>query len=251
MATLTDLPVGFRSGTHAPKALLRVALLEDSPEEAMAMKALLDTNGMEVSHQSRADAFLEMLRRDSFDALVLDWNVPGLTGYEVLRRVRDDLGLKVPVIMVTARGGEFEVVQALQGGADDYVVKPWRPFELLARLRVLTRAAPQRANGGAEESWAGWSFDTVDRRVTHGALSVQLSRKEFEVARVLFRHLGQPVSREHLNQVVWGGGTQSRTVDTHVSRVRVRLDLSVAQGFQLQAIYGFGYRLDQLQSEAA
>ena len=72
-------------------------------------------------------------------------------------------------------GGEFEVVQALQGGADDYVVKPWRPFELLARLRVLTRAAPQRANGGAAESWAGWSFDSVDRRVTHGALSVQLS----------------------------------------------------------------------------
>lgn len=249
MVTLNDLPVGFRSGATLP--LVRVALLEDSPEEAMAVKELLLAHRMDVSHQSRADTFLEMLRRDSFDVLVLDWNVPGMTGYEVLRRVRDELGLSVPVVMVTARGGEFEVVQALQGGADDYVVKPWRPFELLARLRVLTRSLPKRAGGASEETWAGWQFDCVDRWVSHGDTAVQLSRKEFEVARVLFRHLGQPVSREHLNQTVWSGATQSRTVDTHVSRVRVRLDLTVANGFQLQAIYGFGYRLDQLTVDAA
>lgn len=248
--SMNNLPLTFRSGSAT--TVRRVALLEDSPEEAMAFKELLNANGMEVSHQSRADAFLDMLYRDSFDVLVLDWNVPGMTGYEVLRRVRDDLRLSVPVIMVTARGGEFEVVQALQGGADDYVIKPWRPFELLARLRVLTRTAPQRARGGeSEESWAGWVFDGVEQRVRHGDRSLELSRKEFEVARMLFRHLGQPVSREHLNQAVWGGGTVSRTVDTHVSRIRVRLGLTVENGFQLQAIYGFGYRLDWLQEQQA
>lgn len=244
--SMNNLPVAFRSGSAA--TLKRVALLEDSPEEAMAAKELLSANHMEVSHQSRADAFLDMLYRDSFDVLMLDWSVPGMTGYEVLRRVRDDLKLRVPVIMVTARGEEFEVVQALQGGADDYVIKPWRPFELLARLRVLTRAPLQRAGGVDQETWAGWVFDGVELRVSHGDFSLQLSRKEFEVARMLFRHLGQPVSREHLNQTVWGGGTASRTVDTHVSRIRVRLGLTADKGFQLQAIYGFGYRLDWLRN---
>jgi len=247
MATLNNLPVSFRAG-QSGETLKRVALLEDSPEEAQALAALLGANGMEVRHQARAKAFLEMLRRDSFDVLVLDWCVPDATGYEVLCKVRDDLRSSVPVLMLTARSGEFEVVQALNGGAGDYIVKPWRPFELLARLKVLMRGAAALSGTPYEEVIAGWRFDAAQRQVSHGALSVRLAGKEFEVARLLFRHLGRSVSREHITQTVWGGDAPSRTVDTHVSRVRGRLGLTAANGFQLQSIYGFGYRLDRLPS---
>lgn len=245
MATLNNLPVSFRAG-HSDETLRRVALLEDSPEEAQALKELLGANGVEVRHQTRAETFLNMLRRDSFDVLILDWNLPDATGYEVLRKVRDDLGLSIPVLMLTARSGEFEIVQALSGGASDYVIKPWRPFELLARLKVLMRGPVSAQRAPYQEVIEGWCFDAAQRQVSHGEVAVRLAGKEFEVARLLFRHLGRSVSREHITQTVWGGDAPSRTVDTHVSRVRVRLGLTAANGFQLQSIYGFGYRLDRV-----
>ena len=248
MTRLNDLPVSFRSGDEG-LARRRVALLEDSAEEALAVQEWLGYNGMDVHHRTRAEAFFDMLRRDSFDVLVLDWNVPDLTGYEVLRRVRHDLRLETPVLMLTARTGEVEVVQALNAGADDYLAKPWRSLELLARLRALMRGPRGPQGGTVAESIDGWTFDTVQCVARRGDVEVRLPRKEFEVARLLFHNLGRALSREHINQVVWSGGAHTRTVDTHVSRVRTGMGLTVANGYRLQAIYGFGYRLDRLEAQ--
>lgn len=232
--------------SDAQAARRRIALLEDSPAEAQAVIELLLNNGHEVAHQKRGEAFLEMLRRDSFDILILDWSVPDLSGYAVLRHVRDDLRSNVPVLMLTARGGEFEVVQALNGGANDYLVKPWRPFELLARLQVLLRSVGSQSAEPRNDEIEGWHFSAARRTVRNGDEEFRLPLKEFEVARLLFRHLGQPLSREHLNQALWAGQAASRTIDTHVSRVRTHLGLTIDRGFQLQAVYGFGYRLDRV-----
>jgi DNA-binding response OmpR family regulator len=243
---LHDVPVSYRSnGGRAART--RVALLEDSPAEAQAVIELLANDGHDVVHLKSGEAFLDMLRRDSFDVLILDWNVPDLSGYGVLRRVRDDLQSGVPVLMLTARGGEFEVVQALNGGADDYLVKPWRPFELLARIQVLLRGAGSpSAERRDSDDIEDWHFDAGGQIIRNGTEEFRLPHKEFEVARLLFRHLGRPLSREHLNQSLWSGQAQSRTIDTHVSRVRTRLGLTIDKGFQLQAVYGFGYRLDRV-----
>lgn len=224
---------------------IRVALLESLPGEAIAVTDLLEKNGHIVVHQTNSEAFLDMLTHESFDMLLLDWSLHDLSGYDVLRRVREELHSNVPVLMITARGGELEVVQALNGGADDYMVKPWRPFELLARIQVLMRNATVQNAVPQEERIEGWNFNFVHKLVTHDGQSVKLPHKEFEVARLLFNHLGRPLSREHLKQSVWADDVNSRTIDTHVSRVRLRLGLTSENGFQLQAIYGFGYRLDK------
>jgi len=225
---------------------VRVALLESLPAEAIAVTDLLEKNGHNVVHQSNSDAFFEMLTREQFDMLLLDWSLHDLSGYDVLRRVRSELRSNVPVLMLTAREGEHEVVQALDGGADDYMVKPWRPFELLARIHALMRTASVQNAISQEERIDEWNFNFVHKLVTHDGLSVRLPRKEFEVARLLFNHLGRPLSREHLKHAVWADEVNSRTIDTHVSRVRLRLGLTLNNGFQLQAIYGFGYRLDKV-----
>ncbi|CAN5911492.1 response regulator transcription factor [soil metagenome] len=230
-------------------ARLRVALLEASIDEADTVKDLLRRNAHDVVHLANGDTFYDLLQRDSFDLLMLDWNVPGLSGYEVLRRVRVDMGSNVPVLMLTARAGEFEVVQALNGGADDYLVKPCRPFELLARINVLMRRLSVPTLAQSVEQIEGLHFDAAQRVVTRDGAAIKLTHKEFEVARLLFKHFGSPLSREHLNQSIWNGDAIARTIDTHVSRVRTQLGLTVENGFQLQAVYGFGYRLERLNAE--
>jgi DNA-binding response OmpR family regulator len=232
------------------EARLRVALLEDSIDEADTVKDLLRRNAHDVAHLANGDAFYDMLQRDSFDLLMLDWNVPGLSGYEVLRRVRGDMNSNVPVLMLTARAGEFEVVQALNGGADDYLVKPCRPFELLARINVLMRRLTVQTPAQSVEQIEGLNFDAAQRVVTRNGVEAKLTHKEFEVARLLFKHFGSPLSRKHLNQAIWNGDAVARTIDTHVSRVRTQLGLTVENGFQLQAVYGFGYRLERLGIES-
>lgn len=248
MASSPDSTVTYKSGqSQAPTMRTRVALLEDSPEEAAAVQNLLGQSGYDVVHQSNGKDFLDMLRRDTFDVLMLDWNVPDLSGYEVLLRVRGELQSNVLVLMLTARDGEFEVVQALNGGADDYLTKPWRPFELLARINALVRRPGQQGTMSLPDEIEGWHFDNVLKVISHdGKQTAKLTPKEFDVARLLFRHLGRPLSREHLKNSVWAEEVNLRTIDTHVSRVRTRLELTVEHGFQLQAIYGFGYRLDRV-----
>lgn len=245
MNTLQDISTSPRNG-KMPSPRLRVGLLESFPADANALTDLLEKNGHDVIHESNGDEFLSLVARESFDMLLLDWSPHDLSGYDVLRRVREELHSDVPVLMLTARSGELEVVQALNGGADDYMVKPWRPFELLARIQVLMRAARAQNIVSKEEYIEGWNFNFVHKLVTHDGLSVKLPHKEFEVARLLFGHLGRPLSREQLKHSVWADDVNSRTIDTHISRVRVRLGLTFENGFQLQAIYGFGYRLDRV-----
>ena len=184
MNTLQDISTPLRNG-KMPSPRLRVGLLESFPADANALTDLLEKNGHDVTHESNGDEFLSLVAREPFDMLLLDWSPHDLSGYDVLRRVREELHSDVPVLMLTARSGELEVVQALNGGADDYMVKPWRPFELLARIQVLMRAARAQNTVPKEECIEGWNFNFVHKLVTH-------------------------------------------------------------DGFQLQAIYGFGYRLDRV-----
>ena len=227
----------------------RIALLEDSPDEARAFVDLLAAHDCDVLHQRSGSDFLDMLRHESFDLLVLDWNLPGMTGLDVLRELRSgDEWTDVPVLMLTARTSELETVQALEGGANDYLAKPWRPYELVARIRVLTRRSHAQAQHGVEVH-LGFEFDTARQTVRGHGRDLTLPCKEFNVALLLFRQAGRPLSRAHLQQAVWHGqSTSGRTVDTHISRLRAKLGLTRENGFRLQSIHGIGYRLEHLDA---
>lgn len=191
--------------------------------------------------------FIRILARESFDLCLLDMNLPDMHGKEVLRWMREDRRDMTPVMFVTAQDTEDDVVAALQGGADDYLVKPVRRAELLARMdAVLRRVQPPTTDRRLE---AGpFIFELDHKAVFVDGEKVDLTEMEFELSLFLFRNIGRLLSRGHLLEAVWGrsAAIATRTVDTHISRVRTKLQLRPERGFRLTPTYNYGYRLERI-----
>jgi DNA-binding response OmpR family regulator len=235
-----------KSGLALPSASLRIALLEDNQIESSALVRLFQDNGYKIISCSLGVEFLKLLKRESFDLLILDWNVPDHSGIEVLHLLRHVQNLMTPVMMLTNRCSEYDIVQALNRGADDYLQKPWQPFEIIARANALLRRQ-HYVKVQQDESYSNFTLDSKLNQVTHKGKTVRLSNKEFLLAQLLFRHLGSPVSRAHITQTVWNNiHVEARTLDVHVSRLRQKLNLTMEEGFCLTSIYGYGYRLEKL-----
>jgi DNA-binding response OmpR family regulator len=240
-ASLTALP----SDTEG--AGLRIACLDDDVEQGERICALLQHAGHKVYVFNRGRALLGQLRCETFDLIVLDWEVPDVSGYDVLLTIRSQLRIPTPVLFLTHRDSESDVVQALQAGADDFLIKPARERELLARVSAMGRRARGPTPSQTTLNHAPFSIDVERREFTRDGVALELTRREFEVALLLFRNIGRVLSRGFIMDAVWGRGdtTTTRTVDMHVSRVRKVLGLSAAIGLRLTAVYGYGYRLEQ------
>jgi len=227
---------------------MRIALLEDDPSQSDLVRFWLAGAGHVCHAYDRSREFMRALARDSFDVLVLDWELPDVNGDEVLAWLRANGHDTVPVLFTTARDNEEDIVAALTAGADDYLVKPLRKQELLARIDALARRAGRAAAPGSGLKVAEFEID-VDRRViTRNGARVDLTQKDFDLATFLFRNVGNLVSRGHILESVWGRSPDlnTRTVDTHVSRLRSKLGLLPENGWRLSAIYQHGYRLERL-----
>jgi DNA-binding response OmpR family regulator len=178
---------------------------------------------------------------------VLDWRVPRVSGLEVLKHIRSVRGLKEPVLFLTSRTDEQDIIEALNAGADDYCTKPIRPQEFLARVAsLLRRTYPDRNDQDTTRCLLNYTFNKLDNAVHFDNKKVILSEKEFKLALFLFENHERAVSRERLMQEVWGGDGDalSRSLDVHVSWLRKKLDLSAtSDNLKLKPIYGFGYRL--------
>ena len=170
----------------------------------------------------------------------------------VLRWLREDRSNDTPVIFVTARDAEGDIVEALNNGADDYLVKPVRRLELMSRIEAVMRRARPSAKGTTLEV-GPYVFDLNHKHVTVDGEPVELTDKEYDLSVFLFRNIGRLLSRGHMLEAVWGrtANLATRTVDTHVSRVRSKLNLRPESGFRLVPTYNYGYRLEQLDDEAA
>lgn len=226
---------------------MRAAILEDDAEVAMALKSWLSAAGHEVVHYSNGAALLREQRRETFDFFLLDWQVPGASGDEVLRSLRGDLRVTAPILFVTARDAEEDVASVLEAGADDFLVKPIRRRELLARIdAVMRRLSPARTGGTIEIG--PYVADLAAREVRIGGVRADLTEKEFELAAFLFARPDSLVSKGHVAQSVWGHNESvvSRTVDVHVSKLRRKLGLGPERGLRLATVYGFGYRLERV-----
>lgn len=227
---------------------MRIALLEDEPNVAELMTLWLSDHGHAVSPYASGESLINALRRETYDLLVLDWLVPDIDGEKVLAWVRSHVEWPIPVIFVTQRDEEEDIVRILSQGADDYLVKPVRQRELLARISALARRAQLEEPQQAVLKFAPFTIDTRERTVSFGDRSVQLTQKELDLACFLFRNAGRILSRDHILESVWGHrpGMNTRTVDTHISRLRNKLDLTPASGWRLTGIYHHGYRLESL-----
>lgn len=232
---------------------MRIALLEDDEEVALWVIHILEAGGHGVDRFARGSALLRRCASESYDLFILDWELPDITGIEVLRTMRTQLVTQTPVLFLTHREGEADVVAALESGADDYLVKPPREQELLARIRVLARRGRETRSTQAPIAVGPYQIDPEHQQVLRNGQPVELAPREFQVALMLFQNVGKVISRAHLLLSIWGNATTtpSRTVDTHVSRVRVALGLSAANGVRLTPVYGYGYRLEAVPREVA
>ncbi len=230
---------------------MRIAVLEDDESQRDWMNSFLIALG-HVSHSfATAEALLRELRRENFDLLVLDWNLPDMSGLEVARWVRANIKARVPILFVTCHVDESDLVEALKAGADDYMCKPVRVPELLARLHALLRRAYPDQTGDVLAS-GDYVFDQKAKTLTVKGELVELKHREYELAYLLFSRLGELLSRKYLQESVWGGQADavSRTLDTHISRLRVKLDLRPENGYRLSSVYSLGYRLESLRSRS-
>ena len=228
---------------------MRIALLEDDQDQADLMVKWLSEAGHNCGHFTDGRDFLRNALRESYDLLMLDWMLPEMSGLEVLEKVRQSGKDFTPVIFITARDEESDVVRALEAGADDYMAKPVRYNELAARVAALGR----RASGGRDPDdmpeTSPYVFDLKRKTVRLGDDEVELTHREFDLALFMFRKAGRVVSRSHILESIWGmhgADLNTRTVDTHISRLRKKLNLNESNGWQLSAIYQHGYRLERL-----
>lgn len=231
---------------------MRIALLEDDKDLAAVLLRWLEEAGHQCHVFHDGKALQRVAARESFDLFLLDWQVPELSGPQVLAWLRADQKVEAPVLFATARDAEEDIVAALKAGADDYMVKPVRRFELLARIAALhRRATPEKPTDVL--SAGPLTLDVGKREARVEGAVVALTDKEFDVAVFLLRNLGSLLSRGHISESVWGRSADvpTRTVDTHMSRLRKKLQLSPEAGFRLTSVYNFGYRLDRVEAAPA
>jgi len=227
---------------------MRIASLEDDPEQAALIRKILGQAGFECESYATGASVLHALRERAFDLLLVDWHVPDMTGFEVVSWVRQKSGNMPPILFLTCHTEEDDIVAALSVGADDYMNKPIRAGELIARVRALLRRAYPEAVQEVEVIRRGsYCLDPRTRTVTVDGVRVELSPREYELALFLFRNMGRLLSREVVERSVWGRalGTGSRTLDTHMSRLRVKLALRMENGVHLASVYSHGYRLEE------
>jgi DNA-binding response OmpR family regulator len=232
---------------------MRIAILEDESDQmehlvrSLEHHLVLGDESVVCVRFDRGEPLRLALRRETFDLLVLDWNVPDLDGVDLLRWLRQHQQSAVPVIMLSSRSSERDVAAALSLGADDYLVKPLRPLELAARIKRLL--VKQEADVWKPvQRFGAWVFDRASSSVQieqeGGSQRFELTDRDFRLALALFRNLGRPVSRAYLMESMGlNGDLQSRALDTQIYRLRSRLGLGPSRGLQLQTVYGQGYRL--------
>lgn len=230
---------------------MRVAILEDDPDQAELTRRWLTNAEYSVDCYADGASFLRAVRRESFDLYVLDWVLPDLSGIEVLKKLRSEMSDFTPVVIVTARNEEQSIVRGLEAGADDYLVKPVRQAELVARLAAIFRRTAGLSGGEGKLDVTPYAINTSSKSVELHDAPVSLTNREFELAHFLFRNAGKMLSRGHILEAIWGIENKSvstRTVDTHMSRLRKKLDLRDENGWKLSAIYQHGYRLEKISS---
>ncbi|MBA0049453.1 response regulator transcription factor [Streptomyces sp. AJS327] len=225
--------------------MTRVLLAEDDASISEPLARALRREGYEVEVREDGPAALEAGLREGIDLVVLDLGLPGMDGLEVCRRLRTE-GHTFPVLVLTARADEVDTVVGLDAGADDYVTKPFRLAELLARVRALLR------RGGAAETAQpsaphGVRIDVESHRAWMGEEELQLTAKEFDLLRVLVRDAGRVVTREQLMREVWDTTwwSSTKTLDMHISWLRKKLRDDAANPRYIATVRGVGFRFEK------
>jgi DNA-binding response OmpR family regulator len=229
---------------------MHIGVLEDDEDQQALIQLWLTGSQHTCTLFATVATMISGLKGEHFDGLLLDWMLPDGSGADVLKWVRQNMGWQMAVVVLTARDDEATVLQALEAGADDFVVKPPKRLELIARVASATRRA---SPGGLPVLRLGaFEIDIPRHTLSMDGVPITLTQKEFDLAVYLFQSPAKLLSRDHLLNKVWGinADVDTRTVDTHVSRLRKKLSLDGTRGWKMSPVYGYGYRLDRVDDIA-
>jgi DNA-binding response OmpR family regulator len=223
---------------------MHIAFVEDDDDQQAVVCHWLTQAGHTVDAFATAQTFMDAVAQKNHDLLLVDWELPDHNGDRVIAWVRETLGWEVPVIVTTARGTEADIVTGLRVGADDYLVKPLKSLELLVRIETVGRRLKGRKQPVLHAG--AYDIDTERRQLRVQGQAIELTQKELDLAHYLFSNPGKLFSRHHLLDKIWGihAVIDTRTVDTHISRLRRKLKLNGEHGWQLLPVYGYGYRIE-------
>jgi DNA-binding response OmpR family regulator len=221
-----------------------VLVVDDEPTIAEILARYLERAGYRTQVAGDGLEAIEAAASQRPDLVVLDLMLPGLDGLEVMRRLRDQRPDRVAVILLTAKGEEADRVIGLRLGADDYVVKPFSPAELVARVDAVLRRVDHTAVPAAPLELSDMTIDPAARRVFVRGEEVQLTQREFDVLLFLARHPGQAFSRNQLMDAVWQYPfyTDTSTVTVHIRRLRAKIETDPGRPQHIQTVWGVGYR---------
>ncbi|MFT3778563.1 MAG: response regulator transcription factor [Ottowia sp.] len=218
-----------------------ILLVEDDPELAESTSRALRSQGWKVDVSARGEPVPRSVKQDAYDLVILDVGLPGIDGFETLRRLREQ-GSRTPVLMLTARDAVEDRVRGLEGGAEDYVVKPFALAELLARVRVLERRARRR--DGDTLQMGALRVDLDGRRAAIDGQPLDLSAREWEVLAFMLARAGKIVSKDDLMRSIagWDELMSENAIEVYVSRLRGRIEPA---GLRIRTIRGLGYLMEE------
>jgi two-component system, OmpR family, response regulator len=220
---------------------LRVLLIEDEVHLAETIRRGLVSEGFAVDVAHRGDVGFEAATSDQFDAIVVDIMLPGKSGYEIVRELRA-MGIWTPILVLSAKDGEYDLADAFDLGADDYLVKPFSFVVLFARLRALVRrGAPERP---AVLTAGDLELDPASRRVSRAGVELNLTPREFSILEFLMRHRGTVVSKSEIVRSIWDSNYtgDENIVEVYIGYLRRKVDLPLSAN-HIETVRGVGYRL--------
>jgi len=229
----------------------KVLVVDDEDSVRELIELYLKKEGFEVIHARDGKAALRLNGEHHPDLIILDLMLPGLDGWEVCRQIRTNS--KVPIIMLTARAEEVDRIVGLELGADDYVVKPFSPRELVARVKAVLRRGSSAAEEAETLTFPNLRIDRVQHRVEVDAEEVHLTPTEFRLLWCLASRPGRVFSRAELLDRIWGYDSESdaRTVDVHIKRLRQKTKASESTSFAITTVWGLGYKFETRPATAS
>jgi DNA-binding response OmpR family regulator len=232
---------------------MHVLIVEDDPVHAAAAKKVLQPLGHDIATVEDGEKAVRFLQTRTVDLVILDWQLPKMSGFEVLHWIRSKVRSELAVLFLSSKVLEADIVLALEAGADDYLVKPFRLAELAARVNALLRRIRYRADPSEVVHAGNYVLNPASRIVSLRGKEIELTAKEFDLTAFFFSNIGKLLSRDVVAVATWGRelDVASRTLDTHIYRIRQKLALVPENGLRLSSIYTHGYRLDDVTERRA
>lgn len=237
----------IRTNTKVKTIKMKIALLDDDLAYSEIVIEWLEGADFKVDHFKSGLDFVRKYPHEHYDLCIFDWQLPDMEGPDVMVSLKLRANKLPPLIFLTGRSEEQDIVRVIDAGADDYVVKPASRAILLARVNALLRRASSQLNNDPCLEFGSLKFDTRLRTASVDGMDFKLTDKEFDLALYFMKNEGALLSRSHLMQVVWGASPEieTRKVDVHVSHLRTKLKLTPEYGWKLTSIYQQGYRLER------